>query len=142
MARLGGDVGLSAAMVVANGILIQMLLGLGTGDWLEGWVKRLERRTQDEENPEDTQNADTRNTMAIEDADAHSTLGIAATDPRTVAAGVTVGINAAAMGTAHLYEVRSDAAPYAALSMTVFGVATVGFTLAPQIASWVINSIK
>ncbi len=34
----------------------------------------------------------------------------------------------AAMGTAYLYEDGSRAAPYAALSMTMFGVMTVVFT--------------
>lgn len=48
--------------------------------------------------------------------------------PVTVAAGIAIGINGAAMGVSYLYETRSRAAPYAALSMTVFGVMTVVFT--------------
>ncbi|CAK7218143.1 hypothetical protein SCUCBS95973_003390 [Sporothrix curviconia] len=59
--------------------------------------------------------------------------------PGTVAAGMTVGINAAAMGTAYLYEDSSRAAPYAALSMTVFGVMTVVFTSIQPLAGWVMS---
>lgn len=46
----------------------------------------------------------------------------------TIAAGTAIGINGAAMGVSYLYERQSRAAPYAALSMTVFGVMTVVFT--------------
>ncbi|KAF9875256.1 hypothetical protein CkaCkLH20_07076 [Colletotrichum karsti] len=46
----------------------------------------------------------------------------------TIAAGTAVGINGAAMGVSYLYERKSRAAPYAALSMTIFGVMTVVFT--------------
>ncbi|CAK7207292.1 hypothetical protein SEUCBS139899_010102 [Sporothrix eucalyptigena] len=59
----------------------------------------------------------------------------------TVAAGMTVGINAAAMGTAYLYEDGSRAAPYAALSMTVFGVMTVVFTSIQPLAGWVVAHV-
>lgn len=61
--------------------------------------------------------------------------------PGTVAAGMTVGINAAAMGTAYLYEDDSRAAPYAALSMTVFGVMTVVFTSIQPLASWLVAHV-
>lgn len=57
-------------------------------------------------------------------------------DVRTVAAGVTVGINAAAMGTAHLYEQASGSAAYSALAMTVFGVFTVLFTVPSPMVMW------
>jgi putative effector of murein hydrolase len=55
---------------------------------------------------------------------------------QTVAAGVTIGVNAAAMGTAHLYEQESGAAPFSALSMTMFGVFTVFFTLRSPMTEW------
>lgn len=58
-------------------------------------------------------------------------------DVPTVAAGVTIGINAAAMGTAHLYEQNSHAAPYSALAMTMFGVFTVLFTVQSPMVEWV-----
>ncbi|CAN8097331.1 unnamed protein product [Discula destructiva] len=57
-------------------------------------------------------------------------------DVRTVAAGVTIGINAAAMGTAHLYEQNSQAAPYSALAMTTFGVFMVLFTVQSPMVEW------
>jgi putative effector of murein hydrolase len=46
----------------------------------------------------------------------------------TIAAGTAIGINGAAMGVSYLYERKSRAAPYAALSMTAFGVMTVVFS--------------
>ncbi|CAI0650481.1 unnamed protein product [Colletotrichum noveboracense] len=46
----------------------------------------------------------------------------------TIAAGTAIGINGAAMGVSYLYERKNRAAPYAALSMTVFGILTVVFT--------------
>lgn len=59
----------------------------------------------------------------------------------TVAAGVTIGINAAAMGTAHLYEQKSHAAPYSALSMTVFGVFTVLFCVRSPMTEWLARTV-
>lgn len=59
----------------------------------------------------------------------------------TVAAGVTIGINAAAMGTAHLYEQKSHAAPYSALSMTMFGVFTVLFCVRSPMTEWLASMV-
>lgn len=59
----------------------------------------------------------------------------------TVAAGVTIGINAAAMGTAHLYEQNSHAAPYSALSMTTFGVLTVLFAVRGPMTEWLVRAV-
>lgn len=59
----------------------------------------------------------------------------------TVAAGVTIGINAAAMGTAHLYEKNSHAAPYSALSMTMFGVFTVLFAVRGPMTEWLVTRV-
>jgi len=140
MSRLGGDLGLNAALVVANGIAFQIGLGLGAGPCLEGTVGRWKTaygkvtilRQQRVEMQQGSNEDETRRRLVRCKDEA---------DARTVAAGVTIGINAAAMGTAHLYEVRSEAAPYAALSMTVFGVATVGFTMVPQLVNWVVGSI-
>ncbi|KAI0014988.1 hypothetical protein F4780DRAFT_784565 [Xylariomycetidae sp. FL0641] len=55
-------------------------------------------------------------------------------DSRVVAAGVTAGINAAAMGTAHLIERDSRATAYSALAMTVFGAVTVALSALPGAA--------
>lgn len=62
-------------------------------------------------------------------------------DPHTVAAGLTIGINSAAMGTAYLYEVGSEAAPYSALAMMALGVMTVGFASIKPLAEWVVRSV-
>ncbi|KAL2158865.1 hypothetical protein VTH06DRAFT_4057 [Thermothelomyces fergusii] len=62
-------------------------------------------------------------------------------DPRIVAAGVTIGVNAAAMGTAYLYEVHSEAAPHAALSMIALGVMTVVFSSMPPLSQWVVRRV-
>ncbi|KAK3368727.1 hypothetical protein B0H63DRAFT_529093 [Podospora didyma] len=62
-------------------------------------------------------------------------------EPCTVAAGVTIGINAAAMGTAYLYEAKSDAAPYAALSMIALGIMTVVFSSIQPLAHFVMASV-
>ncbi|KAK3681614.1 hypothetical protein B0T22DRAFT_494639 [Podospora appendiculata] len=62
-------------------------------------------------------------------------------DPISVAAGVTVGINAAAMGTAYLYEAKSEAAPYSALSMIALGVMTVAFAAIKPLAVFVVKTV-
>lgn len=59
--------------------------------------------------------------------------------PVTVAAGIAIGINGAAMGVSYLYETRSRAAPYAALSMIVFSVMTVVFTTVEPFKSILIS---
>ncbi|KAL2134658.1 hypothetical protein VTI74DRAFT_11236 [Chaetomium olivicolor] len=64
-----------------------------------------------------------------------------ANDPLTVAAGVTVGINAAAMGTAYLYEAQSDAGPHAALSMIALGIMTVVFSSIAPLAGWIVQRV-
>ncbi|KAI6644478.1 hypothetical protein MCOR14_001152 [Pyricularia oryzae] len=60
-------------------------------------------------------------------------------DARTVAMGVTVGVNAAAMGTSYLYEQGSRAAPYSALAMTLFGVMSVIFTSITPLTAWLLT---
>ncbi|RKU47872.1 hypothetical protein DL546_008702 [Coniochaeta pulveracea] len=190
VSRLGGDVGLNAAMVVVNGILYQMALGLGFGGWvarrvkdLAEWLRRVGRGRQEEEGTvggvggEKTMVTDGGGRTALIGTSGvlgaagrlgvpdhllrpreGTTLGEASpsqtratieilddnktTSISTIAAGVTIGINAAAMGTAHLYESNSDAAPYAALAMTAFGVATVGFTMVPQLGGWIASMVQ
>ncbi|KAL2123533.1 hypothetical protein VTJ04DRAFT_3988 [Mycothermus thermophilus] len=62
-------------------------------------------------------------------------------DPRTVASGITVGINAAAMGAAYLYEARSEAAPHAALAMVALGIMTVVFGSIPALVQWILQGL-
>ncbi|KAK3295333.1 uncharacterized protein B0H64DRAFT_323524 [Chaetomium fimeti] len=132
MGLLGGDVGLNAAMVVGGGIVYQMGLGLGVGRWLErtGTGTGVETQTQ-------TQTGGGRD----REERAAVTTRRRPNDPRVVAAGVTVGINAAAMGTAYLYEAQSESAPYAALSMIALGVMTVVFSSIPPLAGWIVKSV-
>lgn len=196
VARLGGDVGLNAAMVVVNGIACQMLLGLGVGEWLGRLVEAVEARGREQLRRRRSaaavrrEKASASNPGVGDDRTAEKgiepgnsargstitsspccndvvAVGAARLSPgeagphppeqhggphepagrcrpgakrrstTTIASGITVGINAAAMGTAHLYEAGSDAAPYSALAMTVFGVATVGFAMIPQLGGWV-----
>ncbi|KAI1813915.1 hypothetical protein GGS20DRAFT_446041 [Poronia punctata] len=56
-----------------------------------------------------------------------------------VAAGVTVGINAAAIGTAHLIERDSRATAYSALAMIMFGAAIVAITSVPGVAGFAMS---
>ncbi|KAK0711929.1 hypothetical protein B0H67DRAFT_492063 [Lasiosphaeris hirsuta] len=122
MAMLGGDGGLNAAIVVVSGIVFQMGLGFGVGGWMERRVRGF--------------------VGAWGASAAAACCRDHADDPRTVAAGVTIGINAAAMGTAYLYEVKSDAAPYSALSMMALGIMTVVFSTIQPLAHWVVEHVS
>ncbi|EAQ91580.1 hypothetical protein CHGG_03515 [Chaetomium globosum CBS 148.51] len=134
MGLLGGDGGLNAAMVVGSGIVYQMGLGLGVGRWLERVVV-VETQTQTQTGGDRDRDRDSGEAAAV------TARRRRPNHPRVVAAGVTVGINAAAMGTAYLYEVQSEAAPYAALSMIALGVMTVVFSSIPPLAAWIVKSV-
>jgi putative effector of murein hydrolase len=102
VSALGGNEVVNAALVVSNGILGQLLYPFV--------LARLGLdQCQAEPSAEDE---------SMQDED----------DSRVVATGTTIGINGAAMGVAYLYECKNRAAPYAVLSMTVFGVMTVVFS--------------
>ncbi|KAJ0304788.1 hypothetical protein COL5a_004277 [Colletotrichum fioriniae] len=101
----GNDV-VTAALVVSNGILGQlmypfMLRKLGFDATKESHID-VDVDEEEEERPRD--------------------------DALTIGVGTAIGINGAAMGVSYLYERKSRAAPYAALSMTVFGIFTVVFS--------------
>ncbi|KAI8949578.1 hypothetical protein F4801DRAFT_552586 [Xylaria longipes] len=135
---LGGSTTLTSTVAIFNGILFQMV-----GDWLFSVMGINDRgprdgSTQSQKVPISASNHALFNTTA-----ATSTTEKRSTkhDPiRTteesavVAAGVTAGINAAAMGTAYLIERDSRAAAYSALSMIMFGAATVALTALPGAA--------
>ena len=151
MGVLGGDGGLNAAMVVASGIGYQMGMGFGVGRWVEGKVVRWLGSGRWSGGGGDTEaeavtmrEGETRGrarTGGAEEAAVRAAKQRRANDPRTVAAGVTVGVNAAAMGTAYLYETQSEAAPHAALSMIALGIMTVVFSSIPPLARWVVASV-
>lgn len=118
---VGGNVAVNAMIVVSNGILGQLMFPFV-----------LDRLGVQRHPP----NSNTRE-VAVElqpvsrwsDSTEGETSGTAGEDNvMTVAAGVTSGINSAAMGVSYMYETNSRAAPYTALSMVVFGVVTVVLT--------------
>lgn len=124
---VGGNMVANAALVVSNGILAQLLCPFALevmgvkreGTPLSEILSQAEKSCygqQTQVNPETQGN--NRGGVVEDEGD----------DPMTIAAGVAIGINGAAMGVTYLYEIKSRAAPYAALSMTVFGVMTVIFT--------------
>ena len=153
MARLDGDVGLNAAMVVLNGILFQMGMGAGVASAVVRIWNRLRRgragpeagrdveknrpRDRPRERPRIPARRVTRGEGTAEDASEANRP-----ECRTVAVGVAVGINAAAMGAAYLYETGDRAAPYAAVSMTAFGVMTVVFTTIRPLAAWLVARVS
>jgi putative effector of murein hydrolase len=102
---LGGNIALNATLVVSNGILGQLVYPV--------LLEKISVPTVQSDSVGDEQKTPDQ---------AHEDSAV------TVAAGTAIGINGAAMGVSYLYEVRSRAAPYAALSMTMFGVMTVVFT--------------
>ncbi|KAK4215735.1 hypothetical protein QBC37DRAFT_281010 [Rhypophila decipiens] len=136
MAILKGDDGLNAAMVVISGILYQMALGFGVGAWLE---KKLTWGSWEQQPAEVTVAG--RDIEAQTDAGRTTAAASSVHDPRTVAAGVTIGINSAAMGTAYLYETKSDAAPYSALSMIALGIMTVGCSAIKPLIGWIVEQV-
>jgi len=137
MDRLGGDQGLNAAMVVLSGVLFQLGWGVGLGTWLDGLLSRVKSRTMGpqrccQDDPEKGRHHGDAQTASSAQAE----TAPAPHEPRTVAEGIAVGINAAAMGTAYLNEQGSDSASYSALSMTVFGAMTVAFSFITPLATW------
>lgn len=158
MAALRGDVGLNAAMVVMSGIVFQVGLGFGVGGWLErNVVERClpPRAAPPSSNDDGEVTVTARSSVTLQGTDdegldleaqvlaeecAAETNKVDST-PRTVASGVTIGINAAAMGTAYLYEVKSEAAPYSALSMMAMGIMTVVFASIPPLQAWVVAAV-
>lgn len=155
MAALRGDVGLNAAMVVMSGIVFQVGLGFGVGGWLErNVVERCLPRAAAPPVDEGEVTVTARSSVTLQGTDdegldleaqvlaecASETDKVDST-PRTVASGVTIGINAAAMGTAYLYEVKSEAAPYSALSMMAMGIMTVVFASIPPLQTWVVAAV-
>ncbi|KAF5660853.1 hypothetical protein FDENT_13646 [Fusarium denticulatum] len=124
MEALSGNLGVNAALVVSNGILGQLcypfvLDKLG--------VRREDRVSISRVNISDSDGRTSRLSLKPLLRTAQKDLP-SGDDPFTISAGITVGINGAAMGVSYLYETRSRAAPYAALAMTVSGVMTVVFT--------------
>lgn len=122
---VGGDLTVNAALVVTNGIIGQLVypfvlskMKVATDAEPETADTAATQNTEEGDNPQQLTPADEDQ---VEEAKRYDT-------PATIAAGIAIGINGAAMGVAYLYETKSRAAPFAALAMTVFGVMTVVFT--------------
>ncbi|KAH8205792.1 hypothetical protein TruAng_000068 [Truncatella angustata] len=113
---LEGSTTLMASLVTFSGMLFQM-----TGDLLFSWLRINDRRPA-----ANISCSLSKNENETEDVDRN--------EYKVIAAGVTVGINAAAMGTSHLIERDSRSTAYSALSMTLFGAFTVAVTAVPAIA--------
>ncbi|GAW22258.1 hypothetical protein ANO14919_117940 [Xylariales sp. No.14919] len=133
--NLGGSTTLTSILAIFSGILFQM-----AGDWLFSLMRINDRVLRDAE-PQPLKVAiPTKNhslfgaTTSVGSTEAkNGNSGSCGTNEENiiVAAGVTVGINAAAMGTAYLIERDSRAVAYSALSMIMFGAATVAMTALP-----------
>ncbi|KAJ9137137.1 hypothetical protein NKR23_g9352 [Pleurostoma richardsiae] len=178
MASLGGDAGLNAVMVVVNGVLFQMGMGLRLSDPGRGVKNMGETEEAEEEigtdgrcvddsqaeerrgSPQARQHTATgpepilsgehaEDARRVEIAECEEGMTVLNQTPgtegdhgsRTVAAGVAIGVNAAAMGAAHLYEQGSRAAPYSTLAMTLFGVMTVVLTSIQPLVRWLVDTV-
>lgn len=131
MEAVGGNLGANAALVVSNGIFGQLC-----------YPSLLKKLRVKEEGDDNIHNADecqeTKGRFSSMRRAAQRVLANG-DDPVTIAVGVTIGINAAAMGVSYLYETRSRAAPYAALAMTISGIMTVVLTTVEPFRSVVVN---
>lgn len=124
METIGGNTVVNAALVVCNGILGQLLYPFIID---KVTCSRLSFALDKTEAVPDGLNGDSASSETTVDSESGQALS-ERDDIMTVATGVTVGINGAAMGVSYLYENKSRSAPYAALAMTVYGVMTVVFT--------------
>ncbi|UKZ88717.1 uncharacterized protein TrAFT101_004457 [Trichoderma asperellum] len=151
---IGGNSPVNAMLVVSNGILGQLLYPfilekLGVSSHEDDETTTVPTTTHEtmitnERSPIQPPlnghliSLDTNRAISFFPKSWHQTAST--TDsPVTVAAGIAIGINGAAMGVSYLYETRSRAAPYAALSMMVFGVMTVVFTTVEPFKSILIS---
>lgn len=139
MRIVGGDLAANAALVVTNGVLGQLLYpfildkigvqrhGVPPSQASQQNPARFVRAGGDAKQRRQLARREKQTPERREDVNWPEEEEVA-DSAVTMAAGTAIGINGAAMGVAYLYETRSRAAPYAALSMTVFGVMTVVFT--------------
>lgn len=117
MKNVGGNTSLTVALMISNGILGQLaypssLNGIDPG------ANQLKRKPS-------TDSCDSTETAASNAIVSQANEQVDSAN--TVAAGIAIGINGAAMGVAYLYENKSRSAPYAALAVTTYGVVTVVF---------------
>ncbi|KAM3540599.1 hypothetical protein ARSEF1564_006468 [Beauveria bassiana] len=120
MKNVGGNTSLTVALMITNGILGQLVYPQSL-DGTKSGHNQLKRKTS-------TDSCESTETVMLSPAVLPADEGDDQEDNTdTVAAGIAIGINGAAMGVAYLYEHKSRSAPYAALAMTTYSVATVIF---------------
>lgn len=118
MKNVGGNTSLTVALMITNGILGQLAYPSSLNGIEEvAGGQQLQRKAS----TESCESATTESTRVGDDGSED------VDDATTVAAGIAIGINGAAMGVAYLYENKSRSAPYAALAITTYGVVTVVF---------------
>ncbi|KAI2623980.1 LrgB-like family-domain-containing protein [Hypomontagnella submonticulosa] len=130
--NIKGSTTLMSAMVIFGGIIFQM-----AGDCLFSLLRIKDRKCQQKLDSGRNSNSEKSGVMDVGHGK-EPQQGVGA-DTGVISAGVTVGINAAAMGTAHLMERNSEATAYSALSMTVFGAITVALTALPGVSEAIIS---
>ncbi|KAI5855075.1 hypothetical protein GGS23DRAFT_446086 [Durotheca rogersii] len=130
--NLDGSTTLMTALVIFGGIIFQMV-----ADWLFSLL-RIQDQGGQHLQLDSSKDSGKMEPAGEEREPARQRLRTEGN--RVIAAGVTVGINAAAMGTAYLIERNSRATAYSALSMTVFGAITVALTTLPGVSE-VIGSL-
>ena len=132
MQAIGGNPGANAALVVSNGILGQLIYPfalekLGVKHE-ESDIEKKALSVSSDGNVSDGTLFGTQESNQITSQSESKPENPHDDGAVTIAAGITIGVNGAAMGVAYLYATKSRAAPYAALAMTVFGIMTVFFT--------------
>lgn len=138
MEAVGGNIGANAALVVSNGILGQLMYPFlldRSKVKIQGDAVCLDMESSDVSILEPS--SETLNRHVPTASCCHQDSG--GDDPMTIAAGIAIGVNGAAMGVAYLYETKSRAAPYATLAMTVFGVMTVILTTVEPFKNMVLS---
>ncbi|KAI1310856.1 hypothetical protein F5Y03DRAFT_391850 [Xylaria venustula] len=133
--NLGGSATLASTIAIFSGIVFQM-----GGDWLFSLLRINDQVSREAPTlplkvpivtKSSTSSTETGPICSTEKKNADDGSVETSDESSIVAAGVTVGINAAAMGTSWLIERDSRAVAYSALAMIVFGAATVALTSFP-----------
>ena len=117
MIALSGNAGVNAILVIANGLLGQLIYPFTFDKLLSRWTEDTSEVDQEEQGSISRLGERTAAMLRIETAEFLAAV-----------VGISIGVNGAAMGVAYLYEKKSMAAPYAALAMVSFGVATAVLT--------------
>lgn len=130
MEAIGGNTVVNAALVVGNGIIGQILYPFVMHKLVNPFAIWCEATTPSQ--PTISREPSVTNSDGGSQATVY--LNPSDNDPHTkdsaltVATGIAVGVNGAAMGVSYLYEHDHPAAPYAVLAMTVYGISTVILT--------------